>query len=98
MISGSRCRHLKIAGRFNIEVSSPYQPDRLIAATSHFRLNNGVIIKANPIVPHRVVMIVRRFKGGLTSRVAELTDSVDDSSLSSLGEDFVESPGAFVDR
>jgi hypothetical protein len=32
MISGSLCRHLKTAGRFVIEISSPYQPERLKVA------------------------------------------------------------------
>ena len=40
MISGSRCRHLKIAGRFDSEVSSPYQPDRLIVATHPLALTS----------------------------------------------------------
>jgi transposase-like protein len=33
MISGSLCCYLKTAGRFIIEISSPYQPERLKVAT-----------------------------------------------------------------
>ncbi len=36
MISGSLCRHLKIAGRFVIEVSSPYQPRCCDVATQPY--------------------------------------------------------------
>ncbi|HEX4164246.1 MAG TPA: hypothetical protein VHZ55_02130 [Bryobacteraceae bacterium] len=41
MISGSLCRHLKTAGRFVIEVSSPYQPERLTVATHPVAVRMG---------------------------------------------------------